>query len=162
MTFAKGISSSHVPLGAVTVSDKVNAPFKEGAYFVHGFTDGALAFAAGLTLIDILKDGLVDQAAERGGQLVSYRERLPLQPPLADVRDWGKFRVLELVQPDAAGRGFVGPEFDAEKRFQEIALANGLVFYSTFYGPRRRPLMSRGLPMWISRPSPSPRARWTR
>lgn len=152
MTFAKGISSSYVPLGAVTVSDKVNAPFKDGAYFVHGFTNGGnpLACAAGLAVIETLRDGLVDQGAERGRQLFAYEDRLRAHPSVADVRGWGTFMVLELVQPGGPGRAFFAPEYDAEKRFQEIALANGLVFYSTLYGPRRRPLMSRGLPMWIS------------
>jgi adenosylmethionine-8-amino-7-oxononanoate aminotransferase len=59
--------------------------------------------------------------------------------------------VLELVAgPDE--RSYFGPEAEAEQRFQEIALSNGLALYSTLYGSRRRPLMSRGLPMWISPP----------
>lgn len=154
MTCAKGISSSYVPLGAVTVSDKVNEPFKNGAYFVHGFTNGGnpLACAAGLAVIDILRDGLVEQCAERGRQLFSYADRLRAHPAVADVRGWGTFMVLELVQPGAEGRRFFAPERDAEKAFQETALANGLVFYSTLYGPRRTPLMSRGLPMWVTPP----------
>ncbi len=55
---AKGISSLYAPLGAVTVSDEVNEPFREGgASFVHGFTNQGhpLACAAGLAVIDILE-----------------------------------------------------------------------------------------------------------
>lgn len=154
MTFAKGISSSTVPLGAVTVSDKVNAPFKNGTTFVHGFTNGGhpLAAAAGVALIDILKsDGLVDQARQRGERLFSHADRLRAHPSVADVRGWGLFMVLELVD-DPLERSFFPPAAEAEQRFQEIALTNGLALYSTLYGSRRRPLMSRGLPMWISPP----------
>ena len=153
MTFAKGISSSYVPLGAVTVSDRVNEPFKNGAYFVHGFTNGGnpLACAAGCALIDILKtDRLVEQVQERSAQLFAYEQRLRAHPAVADVRGWGLFMVLELVQPDAPGRGFFPAKAEAEKKFQQTALNNGVVFYSTLYGARRQPLMSRGLPMWVA------------
>ena len=43
-------------------------------------------------------------------------------------------------------------KLQAERRFQETGLANGLVFYSALYGARRRPVVSRGLPMWVSPP----------
>jgi len=154
MTFAKGISSSYVPLGAVTVSDKVNAPFRDGAHFVHGFTNGGhpLACAAGVALIEILKsERLVEQARERGEQLFGHAERLLAHPSVADVRGWGLFMVLELVQ-DRKSRSYFPPEAEAEKRFCQRALSNGLVFYSTLHGPRRHPSVSRGLPMWISPP----------
>jgi adenosylmethionine-8-amino-7-oxononanoate aminotransferase len=152
MTFAKGVNSSYIPLGAATVSDKVNAPFKDGAGFVHGFTNGGhpLAAASGVALIDILKsEGLVEQSAERGRQLFSHADRLRAHPSVADVRGWGTFMVLELVN-DPQARGFFPPEAKAEQRFHEIALSNGLALYSTLYGARRQPLMARGLPMWIA------------
>jgi adenosylmethionine-8-amino-7-oxononanoate aminotransferase len=154
MTFAKGINSSYLPLGAATVSDKVNEPFANGAYFVHGFTNGGhpLACASGVALIDILKEErLVEQAAERGRRLFSHAERLAAHPSVADVRGWGLFMVLELVA-DSEERSFFPPAAEAEQRFQEIALSNGLALYSTLYGSRRRPLMSRGLPMWVAPP----------
>jgi putrescine---pyruvate transaminase len=154
MTFAKGINSSYIPLGAATVSDTINAPFQAGAGFVHGFTNGGhpLAAASGIALIEILKsEGLVEQSAERGRQLFAHAERLKAHRSVADVRGWGTFMVLELVQ-DEDRRDFYPPEAQAEQHFQEIALANGLALYSTLYGARRRPLMSRGLPMWIAPP----------
>jgi adenosylmethionine-8-amino-7-oxononanoate aminotransferase len=152
MTFAKGINSSYIPLGAATVSDKVNEPFRNGTGFVHGFTNGGhpLAAASGIALIDILKsERLVEQSDERGRQLFSHADRLRAHPSVADVRGWGTFMVLELVS-GADERAFFPPEANAEQRFQEIALSNGLALYSTLYGARRRPLMSRGLPMWIA------------
>jgi adenosylmethionine-8-amino-7-oxononanoate aminotransferase len=59
--------------------------------------------------------------------------------------------VLELVC-DPSERSYFPPDAEAEQKFQEIALSNGLALYSTLYGSRRRPLMSRGLPMWVSPP----------
>ena len=155
MTIAKGMSGCAMPLGGVVVSDRVRAPFDEGrAYFVHGFTHGghALACAAGLATIRILEeDRLVESVAAKHERLFSYRERLLAHPSVADVRGWGLFMVLELVEDKASGTYFA-PERGAEQLFQKIAFENGLAFYSTLYGPRRRPLMSRGLPMWISPP----------
>jgi putrescine aminotransferase len=154
MTFAKGISGCYAPLGAVTVSDKVRAPFDDGAYFVHGFTHGGhgLACAAGVALIDALKaDDLVEQARLRGLRLFGHEARLRAHPTVADVRGWGLFMVLELVE-NKQTRAYFDTSQDAEQLFQALALKNGLAFYSTLYGPRRRPLFRRGLPMWISPP----------
>jgi len=155
MTVAKGISSSYVPLGAAVVSDRVNEPFARGLTFVHGFTNGGhpLACAAGIAAIEVMKD---DEMAERvetlGKQLLSHAERLRAHPSVVDVRGWGLFMVMELAQPDVEQRSWFPSELHAEQRFQETGLANGVVFYSALYGARRRPLMSRGLPMWISPP----------
>ncbi|HEV2366261.1 MAG TPA: aspartate aminotransferase family protein [Caulobacteraceae bacterium] len=156
MTMAKGICSAYVPLGAVAVSDKINAPFAAGANFVHGFTYGGhpLACAAGLAVIQtIMEDGLIEQVQHRSRQLFGHADRLLAHPAVADVRGWGLFMVLELVQPRTDGvRTFFRGKAEAEKRFQEIALANGLALYSTLYGARRSPAVSRGLPMWVVPP----------
>lgn len=154
MTMAKGMSGCYMPLGGVTISDKVREPFDKGAYFVHGFTHGGhpVAAAAGLELINILKsDNLVDQAAARGRRLFGHAERLRSHPTVADIRGWGLFMVLELVA-NKETREYFEQDKNAEQLFQSIAMQNGLVFYSTLYGPRRRPLFRRGLPMWISPP----------
>lgn len=154
MTVAKGIGGNYMPLGAAIVSDKVNEPFQAGTGFVHGFTNGGhpLACAAGIAAIDILREEkLVERAATRGQQLFSHAERLRAHPSVADVRGWGLFMVLELVS-GGAGRSYFPPEANAEQKFQQIALSNGLVFYSTLYGPRRGAAVQRGLPMWVSPP----------
>ena len=155
MTIAKGISSSYVPLGAAVVSDKVNEPFARGVNFVHGFTNGGhpLACAAGIAAITVMKDdAMADRVGTLGKKLFSYVDRLKAHPSVADVRGWGLFMVLELARPDVEGRTWFPSEMHAEQRFQDTGLANGLAFYSALYGARRRPLMSRGLPMWISPP----------
>ena len=153
MTFAKGISSANVPLGAVAVSDKVNDPFTAGTGFIHGFTNGgnALACAAGVATIDILKsENLIEQSRIRGEQLFSHTERLLAHPSVADVRGWGLFMVLELVSGSDM-RMYFPRSAQAEQRFQQVGLSNGLVFYSALYG-NRRAMGERGLPIWISPP----------
>lgn len=153
ITVAKGFSSCYVPLGGVIVSDRVNEPFRAGTGFVHGFTNGgnAVACAVGCAVIDAIRDDrLLDAVQERGAQLFSYRDRLLAHPSVADVRGWGLFMVLELIKPGLAARTFFDPEEEAELRFQMAALENGVALYSTLYGQRRRPIMQRGLPMWIA------------
>ncbi len=154
MTLAKGMSAGYMPLGATLVSDRVNQPFREGQGFIHGFTFGAhaMACAVGLAVIEILKsDGLVARSKEVGRHLFTHEERLRAHPSVADVRGWGLFMVLELVE-DRSPRRYFAPEKEAEDLFLQLALKNGLVFYSTLYGPRRRPLLDRGQPIYISPP----------
>lgn len=154
MTMAKGISSCFLPLGAVTVSDAINEVFRAGTPFIHGFTNGgnALSCAAGLQVIDIIKeDGLIAHCRKMGERLFAQKERLLAHPTVADARGWGLFMVLEMVESKAS-REYFAPEKQAEQLFQSLALKNGLVFYSTLYGARRRPLFRRGLPLWVSPP----------
>ena len=154
VTVAKGISGCYMPLGAVLVSDKVNEPFRNGTYFIHGFTYGGhpLACAAGLTAIDILReDGLVENSRTVGSHLHAQADRLLAHPSVAAVRGRGLLMVMELVEDKETGEYF-DEEKQAEKLFQSLALKNGLVFYGTLYGPRRQPLFRRGLPMWIAPP----------
>jgi adenosylmethionine-8-amino-7-oxononanoate aminotransferase len=152
MTLGKGITSGYMPLGAVTVHDKVNEPFKKGTYFIHGFTFGGhpLACAAAVATIAAIKEEkLIDRVKARERQLFAFAEKLKRHPSVADVRGWGMMMVLELVADKESGAYFP-PEAEAEHKFQSIALKNGLAMYSTLYGPRRRPILSRGLPAWIS------------
>ena len=155
MVFAKGISSSVVPLGAVTVHDRVNEPFENGTTFVHGFTNAgnALACAAGLASIQIMKDeGLVERSAALSPLLFSFKDRLMAHPTVAAVRGWGLYMAIELVQPGGEGRSYFPPEVEAEKKFQHCAMANGVIVYSSLYGMARRPVMSRGLPLYVAPP----------
>ncbi len=154
MTTAKGISSLYIPLGAVTVSDEINEPFKQDAYFVHGFTAGGhpLACVAGSAAIDIItSDKLLDNTVAMGQRLFSNRDRLLSHPTVKDVRGWGLFMVSELVR-NKDTMEFFDSEEHAEHLFQALALKNGLVLYGTLYGARREPAFRRGLPMWICPP----------
>jgi adenosylmethionine-8-amino-7-oxononanoate aminotransferase len=154
MTMAKGISSLYVPLGGVITSDLIAEPFQKGTIFNHGFTNQGhpVACAAALAVIGVLeKDGLIDNSAEVGAYLHSRRERLLEHPTVADVRGRGLLMVLELVS-DKASRDFFPRDAQAEFWLQSIGLENGVVFYSTLYGPRRPTSQKRGLPFWIAPP----------
>jgi adenosylmethionine-8-amino-7-oxononanoate aminotransferase len=154
MTMAKGISGCYVPFGAVAVSETINAPFEEGAYFVHGFTNGGhpLACAAGIEVLEIIRDeALLENCRAQGERLFAHTERLLAHPTVRDVRGWGLMMVLELIK-DKQTLEFFDHDQHAEQLFQAIALKNGLVMYGTLYGPRRQPAFRRGLPAWISPP----------
>lgn len=155
MTLAKGISGANLPLAAMLVSDKVNEPFlKSGSYFLHGYTHQGhpMACAAGLATLDILReDRLVEHAAAMSPRLFAHSERLKAHPTVADVRGWGLFMALELVESKER-REYFGMERQAELLFQALAFQNGLAFYGTLYGPRRSPAVRRGLPLMIAPP----------
>ena len=152
MVIAKGMSSVTVPLGGVVVSDRVNEPFQNGASFVHGFTNAGhpLACAAGVEVIKVLsEERLIENAREAGSYLFSQAGMLTRHKTVADVRGDGLLMVLELVK-NKTDRVYFGPECEAERLFQSIALTNGLAFYSTLYGSRH--ITKRGLPLRISPP----------
>lgn len=62
----------------------------------------------------------------RGEQLFFHAERLLAHPSVADVRGWGLFMVLELVS-GSGGRTYFPRSAQAEQRFQQVGLSNGLV-----------------------------------
>jgi putrescine aminotransferase len=154
MVVAKGISSLFVPLGAVIVSDEVNEPFKEGAYFNHGFTNQGhpVSCAAASAVLEILeKDGLVENSASVGEYLHSQRDRLLEHPSIADARGKGLLMVIELVA-NKESMDFFPRGSQAEFWLQSIGLEQGVVFYNSLYGPRRPSMPKRGLPFWIAPP----------
>lgn len=154
MTTAKGMSGMYAPLGAVTVSDEVNEPFKKDDYFIHGFTGGGhpVAVAAGIATIDVLReDKLVENAANMEAVLFSHKQQLLSHPTIKDIRGWGLFMVGELVK-NKDTMEFFDQNQQAELLFQQLALKHGLVMYGTLYGARRQPAFRRGLPFWISPP----------
>ena len=154
MTTGKGISSLYAPLGAVTVSDKVNEPFAAGAAFIHGFTNGGhpVGAAVGSAVIDVIReDGLVENAAEVGDYFELKLDQLRSHPTVADMRGVGLLRVGELVK-EKETMTFFEREEHAEQRFQATALRNGLAFYGTLYGSRRAPGLRRGLPLFLMPP----------
>ena len=153
MVTGKGISSLYFPVGAATVSDKVNEPFAKGTYFIHGHTHmgNPVGCATTLAVLDVIeRDGLVENSAAVGAYLhEQLRERvLPLRP-IADQRGKGLIAILELVR-DKDTMDFPDPSAEPETLFQAIAYQHGLSFYSALYGPRRPSAMKRGIPIFIT------------
>jgi 4-aminobutyrate aminotransferase len=99
---AKGIASG-MPLSAMVTRAEILEHWGIGA---HGSTYGGnpVACAAALATIELLKDGLIDNAAERGEQamrgLRELQERFP--ESVLDVRGKGLMIGVEFASPDLA------------------------------------------------------------
>jgi adenosylmethionine-8-amino-7-oxononanoate aminotransferase len=153
MTSGKGISSLYFPVGAVTVSDRVNEPFRQGTHFVHGHTHqgNPIGCATTLAVLDVIEqDGLVANAASVGAHLhARLRDRILPHGTVADLRGHGLLAVLELVK-DKDTMDLFADQAAADRRFQAAAYRNGLSFYLSVYGPRRPSGLRRGLPLFIT------------
>jgi L-2,4-diaminobutyrate transaminase len=105
MTVAKGITSAYLPLSACLVSAPVWDVIATGSdtygVFSHGYTYSAhpLAAAAAMANLDIIeRDGLMQQAKDRGDHLVSrLRTEFGSHPLVADVRGYGLLGAVEFA-----------------------------------------------------------------
>ena len=103
LTFAKGVTSGYIPLGGVIIRqriwDAMHAVPDDHA-FMHGFTYSGhpVSCAVALANIDIIeREGLVDQAAERGKYLKSRLETLRNLDHVGYVRGLGLMTCVEVV-----------------------------------------------------------------
>jgi taurine---2-oxoglutarate transaminase len=101
ITMAKGLTSSYVPLGAVTVSEPIARHFDDRVLYAGlTYAGHPLACAAGVAAVEVYEEeGLIDRARELG---VFLRQRLlamqDRHPCIGEVRSIGLFAVLELVK----------------------------------------------------------------
>jgi 4-aminobutyrate aminotransferase-like enzyme/Ser/Thr protein kinase RdoA (MazF antagonist) len=88
------------PLGAVVTTPDISAAFDNGMEFFSTFGGNPVACAAGLAVLDVLRDErLGDNSMKVGARLRSRLERLPdLNPLVGDVRGLGLFLGVELVR----------------------------------------------------------------
>ena len=104
MILAKGLTSGHVPMGAVIVSQSIADHFEE-RYLPLGLTYSAhtLAAAAGVATIRAYQeDGLIENAKRMGQVLGQGLEALKEKhASVGDVRYIGLFSVIELVKDKA-------------------------------------------------------------
>jgi len=113
LTFAKGATAGHAPLGGVLVTERVAEPFVTGrATYLHGltFSGHPLATAVSLAALDIYQEESVPanvRALEPG--LREGLEQLRRIPIVGDVRGAGFFWAIELVR-DQAGRETFSPQ----------------------------------------------------
>jgi L-2,4-diaminobutyrate transaminase len=125
ISVAKGITSGYVPLSGCLVSDRVWRVLVDGAEarggFAHGFTYSGhpLAAAAALANLDIIeREGLVQQAAVRGDQLLGeLRDAFADHPIAGEVRGLGLVAAVELV----ASRDPLAPFDPARKVAARVA-----------------------------------------
>jgi 4-aminobutyrate aminotransferase len=102
VVMAKGIASG-LPLSGIMAPREIMARWSPGA---HGGTYGGnvVSCAAANATLDVLRDeGLVENAAERGRQLLEGLSALKdRHMTIGDVRGLGCMVALEFVRPDAA------------------------------------------------------------
>jgi len=125
LVMAKGIASG-LPLSGIIARRSLMETWRPGA---HGGTYGGnvVACAAANATLDVIRDeGLVENAAARGRQLLAgLRAMTARYPAVGDVRGLGLMVALELVKPgDGDGRV---PDPELTRRIQAEALARKLI-----------------------------------
>ena len=102
VTYAKGLTSGYVPMGAVAVSGRVNEVFqKMPLLHLNTYAGHPVACAAALAALDITEDeGLVENAAEMEAVLRDELERMRQSVPR--IRDVSVIGLLSSVVSDIA------------------------------------------------------------
>ena len=103
------------PLAAVVTTEPIAASFDNGMEFFSTFGGNPVACAAGLAVLDVMRDERLQERALRvGGHFIAGLKRLAERHPiLGDVRGSGLFLGLELVrdrrtlEPAAAEASYV-------------------------------------------------------
>jgi adenosylmethionine-8-amino-7-oxononanoate aminotransferase len=116
LTFAKGATAGHAPLGGVLVGERVAAPFVTGdVTYLHGltFSGHPLCAAVAHAALDLYEseDVLARVRALEPG-LRAGLESLRRVPLVGDVRGAGFFWALELVRDRATKAPFSPAEAD--------------------------------------------------
>ena len=125
MTLAKGLGSG-LPIGAVVARKSLMSQWKRGA---HGNTYGGnpLACAAANATLDLVRGGLVDNAASVGAHFMARLKELARDYPcIGEVRGKGLMIGMELVEGDEAKTPARGLCDDVVTR----AFHNGLLLLS--------------------------------
>ncbi|HXE46696.1 MAG TPA: aspartate aminotransferase family protein [Conexibacter sp.] len=102
ITTAKGITGAIAPLGGLIVSDRVAAPFMEGAeMFLHGFTFAGhpICSAVALAAIEAYeREEILEHVRANEAPFRAMLESLRDIPIVGDVRGAGYFQAIELVK----------------------------------------------------------------
>lgn len=111
MTFAKGITSGYLPLGAVAVGDRVaSALINQGGDFNHGFTYSGhpVSCAVAVENIRIIqREGIVDRVARETAPYLHQRfMELSIHPLVGMAETCGMMAGLVLVRDKAEGACF--------------------------------------------------------
>jgi adenosylmethionine-8-amino-7-oxononanoate aminotransferase len=113
ITFAKGLTGAHFPMGGVLISERVAAPFVEGReMYLHGITFGGhpVGSAVALASIEIFeRENVLDNVMANEPLLHDLLNGLRDIPIVGDVRGTGHFWAIELVRDQETRETFEGP-----------------------------------------------------
>ncbi len=114
ITTAKGLTSAYAPMGAVITSDRIAAPFMDGANsFTHGFTFGGhpLCSAVALANLEALeREGVIENVRQNEPAFRAMLDSLRELPIVGDVRGAGYFHAIELVKDQETKESFSDEE----------------------------------------------------
>jgi 4-aminobutyrate aminotransferase len=124
MTLAKSIASG-LPLSAVVATSKLMDQWQPAA---HGSTFGGnpVSCAAGVATLDVFeRDGVLENATQRGNELLGrLRDLQQRMPVIGDVRGLGLMVGVELVKSDGS------PDKEMQKKIRQVCLDSGMVVLS--------------------------------
>jgi adenosylmethionine-8-amino-7-oxononanoate aminotransferase len=102
ITFAKGATAGHAPLGGVLMNARVAEPFASGAAtYMHGltFSGHPLTTAISLTVLDIYeREQVFENVRSLEGYFASTLHELRANPLVGDIRGAGFLWSIELVK----------------------------------------------------------------
>lgn len=102
ITFAKGATAGHAPLGGVLMNDRVAEPFATGAVtYMHGltFSGHPLSTAIALKVMDIYdREQVFENVRALEGYFENRLQELRANPLVGDIRGAGFFWAIELVK----------------------------------------------------------------
>jgi adenosylmethionine-8-amino-7-oxononanoate aminotransferase len=132
VTFAKGATAGHAPLGGVLMGARVAEPFTSGAAtYLHGltFSGHPLSTAVGLAALEVYeREGVLANVDALEPGLRRGLEELRRIPLVGDVRGAGFFWALELVRDPDTRQTFEPAEADwllrevLSTRFSDLGL----------------------------------------
>ena len=132
ITMSKGLTSAYVPMGAVSVSDKIAAHFEQNTLWAGmTYSSHPLGCAAMVAVLEIMhQEGLVEQAATTGKLLQEGLQQLGQKHAcVGEVRGRGMIGVFELIsntKTKEALSPFHQPLSEPLKKMKKFMLDNGL------------------------------------
>jgi taurine--2-oxoglutarate transaminase len=101
MTMAKGLTSSHIPMGAVAVRREIADYFEDNLFWLGTtYAHHPISCAAAIAAINVYKEEkLIENSKEQGKFLSEYLLGMKgRHPSIGDVRGLGLFQFIELVK----------------------------------------------------------------
>jgi putrescine aminotransferase len=132
MTFAKGLSSGYLPLGAAIIHRRISEQMlaaPDDFVFTHGYTYSGhpTCCAVGLKNLEIIeREGLVEKSRLDGAYLFERLQRLTELDIVGEVRGLGLLAAVDLTS-DKATRERFSPQHEVGKRIGEKLFELGAI-----------------------------------